>query len=83
MQPTTPTGSRTMSELPTCSSQAVCSTTSAIDMKSIVGRPAWIWTDSSIGMPTSRETSAAISSPRAASCIPIAWHSSARSCGGT
>src|SRR5438270_8740952 len=42
MQPTTPTDSRTMSELPTCSSHWVSSATAGIEEKSIAGRPAWI-----------------------------------------
>jgi hypothetical protein len=83
MQPTTPTGSRTISELPTCSSHSVSSTTVGIDEKSIAGRPAWIITARLRGIPTSRETSRAISSDRSASFAPIAWHASARSVAGT
>jgi hypothetical protein len=77
--PTTPTGSRTISELPTFSSHCVCSMQSGIVANDIVGRPAWIIIDRFIGMPTSREISAAISSPRAASAAAIARQASSRS----
>src|SRR4051812_43905599 len=82
MQPTTPTGSRTTSELPTVSSHSTCSSTSGIDMNDMVGRPAWIIVESGIGMPTSRAISAASSSERAAMAAPIARHASARSTSG-
>ena len=71
--PTTPTGSRTTSELPICSSQGkslAISTTEAVDP---AGRPAWIRCDSFLGMPTSREIRSAISSLRAASPSAMAW----------
>ena len=76
---TTPAGSRTISELPTSSSQAISSTSSACDEKVTDGRPAWIIRESVIGMPSSVEISPASSSPRSASLAPIAAHSCARS----
>ena len=83
MQPTTPTGSRTTSEFPTCSSKTVSSTAAGIDPKSIAGSPAWIMVESWRGIPTSREMSAAISAERSASFADIAWQAAARSCAGT
>ncbi len=71
--PTTPTGSRTISELPTSSSQAISSTSSACDEKVTDGSPAWIMRESVIGMPSSLAIRArASSSPRSASFAPIA-----------
>ena len=67
MAPTTPSGSRTISELPTFSSQATFSSCSGIEPKSMVGRPACTIFDSASGMPSSVAISAASSSPRSAS----------------
>ena len=83
MQPTTPTGSRTTSEFPICSSQGTSEATWAIDPKSIAGRPAWIVRASASGMPTSAAISAAISSARSASAALIAVHASTRCSTGT
>ena len=77
--PTTPTGSRTTSELPISSSHGTWATTWGIELNVIVGRPAWIIRDRPIGIPSSAATVAAISSARAASPSPIAASSSTRS----
>ncbi len=66
MAPTTPTGSRTMSELPSSSSQSNSVICVAISAKAPVGRPTWMAPDRVIGIPTSREIVWAISSVRAA-----------------
>ena len=83
MQPTTPIGSRTISEFPICSSQGTSEATCAIEAKSMAGRPAWIVRASVSGMPTSAEISAAISSPRSASAALIAVQASTRDSTGT
>ena len=77
--PTTPTGSRTISELPTSSSQTASAMTCGIEPKLIVGSPAWIMCASLIGMPSSCAISAAISSIRALSACAIRASQSARS----
>ena len=69
---TTPAASRTISELPTSSSQAISSTSSGIEENVTAGSPAWIIRESPIGMPSSLVISAASSSPRAASPAPMA-----------
>ena len=80
--PTTPTGSRTTRELPTSSSHTIRSTAWAIAPKSIAGSPAWMVRDRPNGIPTSRETIAAISSARAASPWEMAVQASTRSASG-
>jgi len=72
MQPTTPTGSRTTSELPISSSQTASSITCGIEPNDVVGRPAWIIFESFSGIPTSHAISAAISSLRSARPAAIA-----------
>ncbi len=69
---TTPTGSRTISELPTSSSQAISSTRSVWDENVTDGSPAWIMRDSVSGMPSSVAIRTPSSSPRSASFAPIA-----------
>ena len=71
MAPTTPTGSRTMSEFPTSSSHSKVSAALAASVKAPAGSPTWIEPDSVIGMPTSWVITSAISSVRAASASPI------------
>src|SRR5215204_5153955 len=83
MQPTTPIGSRTISELPICSSQTTSDATWAWEPKSIAGRPAWIVRARASGIPTSAATRAAISSPRSARAALIAVHASTRCSTGT
>jgi hypothetical protein len=78
MQPTTPTGSRTISELPTCCSSSTSSSRFTIEPTSMIGRPAWIMRERPIGMPTSRAMSAAISSERCCSPAVIARSASIR-----
>ncbi len=72
MAATTPAGSRTTSELPTSSSQAISSTRSGIAENPIAGSPAWIMRDRPRGMPSSLVISAPSSSPRSVSCAPMA-----------
>ena len=67
MAPTTPTGSRTMRELPTSSSKGNSVASWAAAAKLITGNPTWMRFDSVKGMPTSWEISVAISSVRAVS----------------
>jgi hypothetical protein len=83
MHPTTPIGSRTISEFPICSSHATSEATCAIEPKSMAGRPAWIVRARASGMPTSAEIRAAISSPRSASAALIAVQASTRCSTGT
>ncbi len=81
--PTTPTGSRTTSELPIFSSHAIWPTSDGCDPKVIAGSPAWMPIDWAMGMPSSAEMSAAISSARSCRRTATAAHSSARSSTGT
>ena len=62
---TTPTGSRTTSELPTFSSKANPAASFAYMPKVWIGEPAWMRTDSFSGMPTSCGMGRPISSARA------------------
>ena len=79
MAPTTPTGSRTTSELPISSSHSNVSAALAASANAPAGRPTWIDPDSVIGMPTSCEITWAISSVRAARASPTRVSSLARS----
>jgi hypothetical protein len=78
MQPTTPTGSRTTSELPTCSSYWNSVASLAWMPKFIAGRPAWIALLIGSGMPTSCAMIFASSSLRAISPAEIFCRYSAR-----
>ena len=80
--PTTPAGSRTTSELPTCSSQVTCSTICGIEPKVMIGRPAWIIAESCTGMPSSDAMRTASSSWRSWSLPEMAAHMAARSSAG-
>ena len=80
MQPTTPTGSRTTSELPTCSSNWKPSTSCAFTAKLPCGRPTWMSVDSILGMPTSSLTMFATSSARALRPSLMRVRNLARSC---
>ena len=62
MHPTTPIGSRTTSELPTCSSQTKRRATLAALPQLNTGPPTWIILANLIGMPTSRAMAVPISS---------------------
>ena len=70
--PSTPTGSRSTRELPISSSQAISSISPGIAANWAVGRPAWMILLSLIGMPSSCEIVAAISSERSPSPAAIA-----------
>ena len=79
MAPTTPTGSRTTSELPISSSQAKDSAAWAASANAPAGRPTWMAPESVIGMPTSWEMTCAISSVRAPRASPMRVSSLPRS----
>ncbi len=81
MAATTPAASRTISELPTFSSQVTSWTSCGISEKLAVGSPTWIIRVSFSGMPISVAISAASSSPRSFSLAPTAASSSTRSSG--
>jgi len=71
MAPTTPTGSRTTSELPISSSQGKASAAWAASAKAPAGSPTCTPPDRVMGMPTSCEMMVAISSVRAARASPM------------
>jgi hypothetical protein len=68
MAPTTPTGSLTMSELPTLRSNSKSDTTCSMEPNDAMGSPTWIRFERVKGMPTSWE----MSSPRASMRAPRA-----------
>ncbi len=78
--PTTPTGSRTISELPTLSSHSSSPSSWGIEPNVAVGRPAWMMLESFTGIPTSWAISSAISSIRAPRDSAMRRIQSARSC---
>ena len=82
MQPTTPTGSRTISELALVSSNGYVSASDAAWLKLFIGRPTWISCDSHFAMPVSFEIAVASSSMRAPSASPIRVRYLARSSTG-
>src|SRR6266581_7294738 len=82
MQPTTPMGSWTTTELPICSSNGNSPTIWANEPMTIVGRPAWIIIDRLSGMPTSAVTTLAMSPMRALSPSCNRWRYLARSSTG-
>ena len=81
MQPTTPIGSRTTSEFPTCSSNWYASAVAAACLKLLIGRPTWTSWDSHLAIPVSLEMVVAISSVRAPRASPIRLRYLARSSG--
>ncbi len=79
--PTTPIGSRTISELPTSSVQAKSSARPAMDSTTAAGNATWAVRDIPIGEPISAVIAWAISSVRAARPAPRRRSTSARCCG--
>ena len=71
--------SRTTSELPTISSSGVCPRISTIEANDMRGSPAWMNSAWVRGIPSSRATSAAISSARSSSPMAMASNRRARS----
>ena len=82
MQPTTPIGSRTTSEVPTVSEYSNDSATAAACLKELIGSPTWTSWLSILVMPVSLEITVAISSMRPASASPIRLMYFARSSRG-
>ena len=82
MHPTTPTGSRITTELPTFSSHLKSPSIFAYMPKVKVGEPAWIFVASLSGMPTSCAIVRPISSDRAFMPSLIFARNAARSAGG-
>ena len=82
MQPTTPIGSRTTSELPTCSSKLKPSAVAAACLKLLIGSPTCTSCDSHLAMPVSLEMVVAISSMRAPRASPMRLRYLARSSTG-
>ncbi len=78
MAPTTPTGSRSTSELPICSANLTSWSSAGIDANVAIGMPTWTRRASLRGIPTSRAMRSAMSSARAPSPPAMAWSSSAR-----
>ena len=76
----TPTGSRTISELPTCCSHSCSASSWGIEPNVVVGSPAWMRLESLTGIPTSWVINAAISSMRAPSAAAMRPIQSERSC---
>jgi hypothetical protein len=81
MQPTTPTGSRTIRLLPTVVSYSKFSAIWAAMLNEFTGRPACTSVLSHLGMPASRVTSVPISSVRAPSPSAMRVQNLARSSG--
>ena len=72
MQPTTPMGSRTISELPTVCSHVKSAATWAAAVNELSGSPTWTSWDSTRGMPTSwvmRSARSSIRAPRASATL--------------
>ena len=82
MQPTTPIGSRTTSELPTVCSQVKSPATWAAVRNEFSGRPTWTSWENSRGMPTSWVMRSASASVRSASASPTAVSSAVLSATG-
>ena len=82
MAPTTPIGSRTISELPIVCSQVKSAATWAMEAKVAIGRPTWTSWDRTSGIPTSWVMRSARDSIRAARPSLTAVRSAVRSSTG-